>query len=49
MKKIMALAMAAVMDVSMVACGGETAPADVTYKVGMGVFVEQATADATAD
>ncbi len=49
MKKIIALALAAVMALSMVACGGETAPEVATYKVGMGVFVEETATDATAD
>ena len=49
MKKIIALALAAVMALSMVACGGETATADVTYKVGMGIVIEEATQDATAE
>lgn len=48
MKKIIAMVLAAVMAVSMVACGGQ-APADVTYKVGMGIYMEQAATDATAD
>ena len=49
MKKVIALALAAVMALSMVACGGETAPTATTYKVGMGVVVEATEADATAD
>ena len=48
MKKIIAMALAAVMALSMVACGGET-KTDVTYKVGMGVVTEEAVQDATAD
>ncbi len=49
MKKVIALALAAVMAFSMVACGGEEAPADVTYKTGMGIVVSPSLRDATAD
>ncbi len=49
MKKIIALALAAVMAISMVACGGETAPADVTYKTGMGIVVSPSLRDATEE
>ena len=51
MKKIIAFALAAVMALSMVACGGETKTetADVTYKVGMGIYMEQSASHATAD
>ena len=47
MKKIIALALAAVMALSMVACGGEKAP--VKYKTGMGIVVSPSLTDATAE
>ena len=49
MKKIISFALAAVMALYMVACGGETKTADVTYKVGMGIYMEQSASHATAD
>ncbi len=48
MKRIIALALTAVMALSLVACGGET-KADATYKVGMGMVIEETAQDATAD
>ena len=50
MKKVLALALAAAMALSMVACGSSepTAPA-VTYKTGLGAVVEAETTDATAE
>ena len=50
MKKVLALALAAAMALSMVACGSSEpeAPA-VTYKTGLGAVVEAETTDATAE
>ena len=50
MKKVLALALAAAMALSMAACG-EKAPAapEVTYKTGLGAVVEAETTDATAE
>lgn len=49
MKKVIALALTAVMALSMAACGGETKTSDVTYKTGMGVVVSPSLTDATAE
>ena len=50
MKKVIALAMAAVMALSMVACGGgETATAPAKFKVGMGHNISAKMTDATAE
>ena len=49
MKKIIALALAAVMALSMVACGGETAQAPAKFKVGMGHNISAKMTDATAE
>ena len=50
MKKVIALALAAVMALSMVACGGETATeTPAKYKVGMGMVVSPSLRDATEE
>jgi len=50
MKKVIALALAAVMALSMVACGGETTTeAPAKYKVGMGMVVSPSLRDATEE
>lgn len=50
MKKVIALAMAAVMALSMVACGGETTvEAPAKFKTGMGIVVSPSLSDATAE
>ena len=49
MKKVIALALAAVMALSMVACGGTTTKAPAKFKVGMGHNISAKMTDATAD
>ena len=49
MKKIIALALAAVMALSLVACGGSEPAAPAKYKVGMGHNISAKMTDATAD
>ena len=49
MKKIIALALTAVMALSLVACGGSEPAAPAKYKVGMGHGVSAKVTDATAD
>ena len=52
MKKVLALALAAAMALSMVACGSTTsepAAPEVTYKTGLGAVVEVAPTDATEE
>ena len=49
MKKIIVLALTAVMALSMVACGGSEPAAPDRYKVGMGHGVSAKVTDATAD
>ena len=49
MKKVIALALTAVMALSMVACGGSEPAAPAKYKVGMGHNISAKMTDATAD
>ena len=49
MKKVIALALAAVMALSMVACGGTETETVATYKTGMGAVVSPSLTDATAE
>ena len=49
MKKIIALALTAVMALSLVACGGSEPAAPAKYKVGMGHNISAKMTDATAD